>query len=83
MAKREGDLHSSGENTDETGNTDNQKTGGLISVESLIAGKNLPDWQVKAFAQYSGWKKGKTVTEADFNKKFGEFAKKYLGGGDR
>lgn len=82
MAKRNEDLNT-GESPDENENADNQKTEGLISIAELIAGKNLPDWQIKAFAQYSGWRKGKTVTEADFNKKFGEFAEKYLGGGGK
>ena len=52
----------------------------LFPVETLIERMKKPTWQNIAFTQFSGWIKGKSVSEKEFSDKWKEFEKKYLGG---
>lgn len=57
-----------------------KKITGLKDVSILLNEKTTVRWQKAAFMQYAGYKKGKSLTQSDFDAKWAEFSKKYLGG---
>lgn len=52
----------------------------LIDIEKLLNDKTKINWQKVSFRQFAGFKKGKVLSQTDFDKKWNEFEKGYLGG---
>lgn len=66
------------ENEKSDKNKKNNDTTGLIDIEKLLNAKTKVNWQKAAFMQFAGFKKGKALSQTDFEKKWGEFEKAHL-----
>ena len=53
----------------------------LFPVEQLAEAKGLPDWELAALRQATGWADGKQVSDAGFDQALTRFRSRPQGGG--
>ncbi|URA10539.1 hypothetical protein [Thermospira aquatica] len=51
----------------------------LFMIEKLLATVDFPEWQKKAFLQFTGWRQGKSVEKKQFDTALNNFIRQYGG----